>query len=447
MASIAGVARGNEAELVQRILKKMNHRGQAWQEVLETPHTTLGINGIEIQEGAKQTLRQDGIAKDGIIPGRFAQAKSTVKGFQLKRDPIGAAPLYYGWTSEGIFCFASEVKGLLEATQDIYELPPGSSFDGIKLEKYYQVGIRPPLDDSPLHIAQELRSKLEAAVEQRIGKGDVGSWLSGGLDSSIMASLASQHVKKFHTFAAGIPDAPDLKYARIMADAIDATHHEVVIQPAELLEILPDVIYYLETFDALLVRSSLLNYLVAKAASDYVPIVFSGEGGDELFAGYEYLKGLDPSTIPGELTEIIGRLHNTALQRVDRCAAAHGLLPRVSFVDPEVVDFALKIPAEFKLRNDVEKWILRQAVSDLLPEEILNRTKAKFWEGGGVEDLLARYAERQVSDSDFARERMLSNGWVLNSKEELLYYRIFLDHFGELPELSWMGRTKGAPVS
>jgi asparagine synthase (glutamine-hydrolysing) len=123
------------------------------------------------------------------------------------------------------------------------------------------------------------------------------------------------------------------------------------------------------------------------------------------------------------------------------------MIPRVSFVDPEVVDFALQIPAEYKLRNNVEKWILRQAVSDLLPDEILNRTKAKFWEGGGVEDLLARYADTQVSDRDFENERTLPNGWTLNTKEELLYFRIFKEHFGELTELSWMGRTKGAPVT
>jgi len=447
MASIAGVSRGNQAELVGRMLEKMSHRGKAWQEILEKPNTTIGINGTEIQAQARQVFRRDGIAKDGFIPGRFAEAQLTSDSFHLKRDPIGAAPLYYGWTADGVFCFASEVKGLLEVTQDIHELPPGSTFDGRKLKAYYEVAVQAPLDESPPRIALKLRSKLEASVEQGIGNGDVGSWLSGGLDSSIMASLASQFVENLHTFAAGIADAPDLTYARIMADAIHATHHEVVIQPEDLIKVLPEVIFYLETFDALLIRSSLLNYLVAKAAADYVPAVFSGEGGDELFAGYEYLKALNPSMIQGELTDIIRRLHNTALQRVDRCASAHGIIPRVSFVDPEVVDFALKIPTEYKLRYDVEKWILRQAVSDLLPEAILNRTKAKFWEGGGVEDHLARYAETQVSDHDFEQERRLPNGWVLNTKEELLYYRYFKDHFGELPELSWMGRTKGAPVS
>jgi asparagine synthase (glutamine-hydrolysing) len=92
-----------------------------------------------------------------------------------------------------------------------------------------------------------------------------------------------------------------------------------------------------------------------------------------------------------------------------------------------------------------EKWILRQALADALPEEVLWRRKAKFWQGAGVGDLLAQYAEEQISGDDFRRERSLPNGWLLNTKEELMYYRIFRQHFGELSNLAWMGRTKGAP--
>ena len=92
----------------------------------------------------------------------------------------------------------------------------------------------------------------------------------------------------------------------------------------------------------------------------------------------------------------------------------------------------------------VEKWILRRALIDALPANVLWRRKAKFWQGAGVEDLLAQYAEEQITDGDFQRERTLLNGWTLNSKE-LMVYRIFKEHFGELRDLSWMGRTKGAP--
>jgi asparagine synthase (glutamine-hydrolysing) len=176
--------------------------------------------------------------------------------------------------------------------------------------------------------------------------------------------------------------------------------------------------------------------------------LFSGEGADELFAGYAYLQQLEPGTLSSELVDITGWLHNTALQRVDRSASAYGLIAHVPFLDPEVVEYALRIPAQLKLRRNgavVEKWILRRASVDILPDQVLWRRKAKFWQGAGVGDLLAQYAEEQISEGECGRERILPNDWQLNSKEELLYYRIFRQHFGQLENLAWIGWTKGAP--
>lgn len=447
MTAIAGVNSPDKINLVEQMLEKMNHRGSAWSGFYQEHDCVVGMNGIDIQEKSLDVLKQKGVAQDGTTGGRSARMESTETGFILKRDRVGVAPLYYGWTNEHELCFASEVKGLLAATTDVHELPPGYVFTGGKLEPYYHLKVQEPLNDPPEIIAKELRCRLERTVLKCLDYGKAGSWLSGGLDSSAIAAIAARYVKRLETFAAGLPGAPDLIFARQMADHIHSHHHEVIVQPDEIFKVLPDVIYSLESFDALLVRSSIFNYLVAKQTSKFVPTVFSGEGSDELFAGYAYLKKLAPESLSSELVDITSRLHNTALQRVDRCASAHGTIPHVCFLDPDVVEYALRIPVKYKLHNGVEKWILRQAVADLLPLDVLYRPKAKFWQGVGVEELLTRYADEQVSTADFQRERNLNNGWRLNTKEELLYYRIFKQHFGMVENLSWMGRTKTAPVA
>jgi asparagine synthase (glutamine-hydrolysing) len=144
------------------------------------------------------------------------------------------------------------------------------------------------------------------------------------------------------------------------------------------------------------------------------------------------------------LIEITKELHNTALQRVDRCASAHGLIAHVSYLDPDVLDYALRIPARYKIMQGAGKWILRQAASGKLPDTIRNRQKDRAWQGTGLGELLANYADQHISMVDFYHEKNLPNGWVLNSKEELMYYRIFREHFGEFKNLSWMGRTKNS---
>jgi len=443
MPGIAGIAGVGKREIVTRMLDRMAHRGRAGQDVAELDGVTLGSVWPECLPSP--VCRELLLVRDGAGEGRFAEARATNGGITLSRDPVGAAPLYYGRGPDGELCFASEVKGLLEATRDVNEVPPGCTCDGTQTRRYFEWRPPAPLSGPPAEIADGLRSRLAEAVHRCIRQDTVGAWLSGGLDSSAMAALARPHVRKLYTVSGGVADAPDLAFAREVAGFIGSEHDEVVVTLPEMLAVLPAVIYHLESFDALLVRSSVMNYLVARRMAERVGEAFSGEGGDELFAGYEYLKGLDPRDLAGELVDITGRLHNTALQRVDRCAAAHGLVVSVPFVNPEVVDYGLQVPVELKIRNGVEKWILRRAMEGLLPPPVLNRPKAKFWQGAGVGELLAQHADEIVSDDDFSHEHKLDNGWELGSKEELMYYRLFRECYGRAYSFSWMGRTKPTP--
>lgn len=443
MAGIAGIAGSGKETQVRKMVDRIAHRGSAGREILAVGGSTLGALWPRAQSRSQIVWRQEGTVRDAGGDGSMARAQAAGGQVVLTRGPFGVKPLYYGLADDKTLCFASEVKAVLEVTRDVHELPPGCCYDGHQMAVYSRVEKKPTTNKEPKHIAQELRLRLEVAVERHIAGDETGSWLSGGLDSSVMAALARQYVGRLHTFCIGTPGATDLQYARHVADFIQAHHHERVVHFDEMLAVLPEVIYHLESFDALLVRSSITNYLVGKLASDYVPAVFSGEGGDELFAGYEYLKSLDQSLLPDELVDLIRRLHNTALQRVDRCAAAHGIVAHIGFLDRDVVDYALRIPVDLKLQGGVEKLILRQAATGLLPDEVLHRTKAKFWEGAGVGELLAQYADERISDAEFEHGRKLRDGQVINSKEELMYYWIFCEHFGEFDDLSWMGRTKG----
>jgi asparagine synthase (glutamine-hydrolysing) len=461
MAGIAGIKCDGKQELVTQMLERITHRGKAGSKVVESHGATLGAVWPEAQTAPASATLQRQAAWDGdspLVPDPaalertwqpFALAAATPDGLSLARDPLGVKPLYYGRTDDGSLCFASEVKALMNVAREIQEFPPGAWYDDREgIQTFSEIESPDVSQHSPDQIASELRLRLEQAVCKRVDDEVMGCWLSGGLDSSAMAALARPHVRELHTFSAGLPNAPDLKFAHKMAEFLHAEHHEVCVTLNEILAALPKVIYHLESFDALLVRSSVTNYLAAQRAAEYVGAVFSGEGADELFAGYAYLETIEPDRLSDELMDITHRLHNTALQRVDRSASAHGLVAHVPFLDPDVVEHASHIPASLKLKEEgemIEKWILRRALTDALPEDVLWRRKAKFWQGAGVGDLLAQYAEERITDADFRRERTLPNGWTLDTREELMYYRIFKEQFGELKDLSWMGRTKGAP--
>jgi asparagine synthase (glutamine-hydrolysing) len=436
MAAIAGIFSQNCDADVSKMLELIKYRGRGDIYIENVPGATLGC----VSNG-KKTAAGPGRVEDRINDYQYATAGAIGRKSFMERDPLGIVPLYYGRRSDGSICFASEVKGLAAITSDINEFPAGCHFSAGTFERYFELRQKPVLNEVSEVLAAELCRRLEAAVQSQIHSDEAACFLSGGLDSSLLAALVRRHVKKLRTFAAGMPDAPDLAYARMVADFIGSEHHEIIVGQEDILQALPEIIAHLESFDAPLVRSSVMHYAAAKHISRYAQETFSGEGADELFAGYAYLKDLSRDRLAGELIAITKVLSRTALQRVDRCGRAFGLDTHICFLDPAVIDLALQIPVELKLRDGVEKWILREAAVDLLPRPILERGKVKFWEGAGVQDILARHAASAITDTQFLQEKTLPNGWELTGKEELLYYRLFRERLGDLKNLDWMGRT------
>jgi asparagine synthase (glutamine-hydrolysing) len=442
MAGIVGICGFGKKEIVEKMLKVISHRGREGKVITVTNNLTIGFIWHLSESNIVNNLVDEMVFLDSGDHIRKVEAKDQSGKLILSRDELGVAPLYYGYDNDGNFCFASEVKALKIATSDINLLLPGQIIDEGHISSQFHLKEMPKFKGNIDDLLKEIREKLGITVSACIKSESAGAWLSGGLDSSIISFNVNVHVHKLHTFVSGTMGAPDIEYAREMASFLKSEHHELIVNINDILASLPEVIYYLESFDYLLVRSSVLNYLTAKMASDYVSEIFSGEVGDELFAGYHYLKSLPLHMLDNELLDIIGRLHNTALQRVDRCSQAHGLIAHVPFADREIVNLALSIPSEYKIKDGVEKWILREAFKGMIPDKIINRTKAKFWEGGGIGNLIADYASKNISDHDFQKERILPNGWSLNSKEEFMYYQLFRDTFGKIENLEWMGRSK-----
>ena len=489
MSGIVGIFSTNSHSSIEEMLTKIQHRGSVVSESWEGSSAILGarylsvlqeepgpiatpsgnraivwdgklfnndalrqkltLHKMETNSDAETVLHlfeENGPGFASELEGHFALAIVDEGRLLLARDRLGICPLYYGFSDGGLY-FASEIKAINDFVEQAHEFPPGHFLLSERGLFPYQPYMPEPVRiDGAQEIAERLGDLLDQAVEACLPEDvEAGVWLSGGVDSSVLAALARRKTSSLHSFSAGVEGAPDLEYAQQVADHIGSKHYERIYTMEDVLTVLEKVIYNLESFDAPLVRSAIGNYLVAELASDHVPFVLSGEGGDELFAGYAYQKQCSSEV---ELTlsvqEAIGSLHNTALQRVDRSAAVHSTKAGVPFLDPRVVRYALAIPSRWKIRGpqDVEKWPLREALSDALPGEIIWRGKAKFWQGAGAADLLDDYASREISDEVFQSEAKLGNGFHLHSKEELLYYRLFKTHFGDRVPIREVGRTQ-----
>ena len=395
-------------------------------------------------EAILHVFEDAGMAAVRALDGMFAFAIAGDGDLFMARDPIGIKPLYYGSrrTHDEAFYFASELKALVGWAEEVHEFPPGTCYHSESgFTTYYTVPALQPRD-VPLELRLEiLRATLEEAVGKRL-MSDVplGAFLSGGLDSSIIAALMRRQVDELHTFSVGIEGSRDLEAARVVARHLDTAHHEYVYTAAEVVEKLPEIIYHLESFDQDLVRSAIPCYFCSRLAAEHVKVIMTGEGADELFAGYGYYRDLDDAdSLHRELHRSVTSLHNINLQRVDRLTMAHGLEGRVPFLDLVMIEVAQTIPPELKLYRDesgrrVEKWILRRACEDLLPPEILWRDKEQFDEGSGTLELLQEVLQGAAADIDPQGYAAQYPEDELRSTEECFYHRLLCQVF-ERPHL------------
>ena len=371
----------------------------------------------------------------------------------IARDHMGIIPLYMGWDINGTFYVASELKALEGICSKIELFPPGHywlSSDPAPV-KWYDREWRDfdNVKDNPTSI-EELHDALSDAVHRQL-MSDVpyGVLLSGGLDSSVTSALAKKFASKriesddtqsawwpqLHSFSVGLEGSPDLEAARKVSKHIGSIHHEVKFTIQEGLDAIRDVVYHLETYDITTIRASTPMFLMARTIKSLgIKMVLSGEGADELFGGYLYFhKAPSAEEFHKETVRKLDKLHQYDCLRANKSLAAWGIEGRVPFLDKEFIDVAMRINPKDKLINSerMEKWVVRKAFEDYLPESVAWRQKEQFSDGVGYNwiDTLKEVVEAAVTDEQMENAHFRYPLQTPQNKEEFHYRTIFEEHY------------------
>jgi asparagine synthase (glutamine-hydrolysing) len=490
---LAIIGKGKDEKIVRELSKRMSHRGADESDLCITSnghflsHERLSIvdlmSGKQPMSGTKtayvvhngeiynhQELR-DGMLKHHVfksnsdsevivhlyeefgydfcdkIDGDFAFVVIDGDDYIAARDPLGVKPLYYGLDERGRMYFASEMKAIADQCKTLSTFPPGHYYTAnTGFVKYY----RPDYEDylnatNDLDLAA-IRTGLTKAVSKRL-MADVplGTFLSGGLDSSLITAIASRLVKdqgkKLHTFSIGLnADAPDMIAARKAASFIGTEHHEVFFTVEEGIEVLEQLIWNIETYDIISVRASVPMYFLSKVIKDLgIKVVLSGEGADEIFGGYLYFRNAPSAEeFQKETIERVQKLFTADLLRADKSTMATGVETRIPFLDKDFLEEVMRINPEEKqpkTYNNKEKHILRQAFdtkeNPYLPDAILWRQKEQFSDGVGYDwiDQLKAYCASKVTDEQLAGAAAEFPYNSPTTKEAYLYRAIFHKHY------------------
>ncbi len=427
----------NHREIRKRFEGQYTFRTQSDCEVILALYQEKGIDFIDEMNG---------------IFG-FALYDSEKDEYFIARDQMGIIPLYMGWDTNGTFYVASELKALEGTCTKIELFPPGHYLHSRtgELVRWYQRDWMEydAVKENDTSI-DELREALEAAVHRQL-MSDVpyGVLLSGGLDSSVTSAIAKKYAQmriesddtkeawwpQLHSFSVGLEGSPDLAAAQKVADHIGTIHHEIKFTIQEGLDAIRDVIYNLETYDITTIRASTPMYLMARVIKSMgIKMVLSGEGADELFGGYLYFhKAPSAKDFHEETVRKLDKLHMYDCLRANKSLAAWGIEGRVPFLDKEFMDVAMRInPKDKMITHDrMEKWVVRKAFEEYLPESVAWRQKEQFSDGVGYSwiDTLKALVEEKISDEQMENAHFKFPIQTPTTKEEYYYRSIFESHF------------------
>lgn len=373
------------------------------------------------------------------INGDFALVYTDGKRVMAARDPYGVRPMFYTRYDEGSIAFASEAKALLWLNSEIHIFPPGHIYDSyVDTFVCYHSTYWSVNKYLTHNYHRAVRQTLEHAIHDRLEttERDIGFLLSGGLDSSLIASIAARKMGTIKTFSIGLKGSPDLLAARGVAEYLKSDHTEVTFTASEGISHINDVIHSLESYDTTTVRASTPMWLLCKYIKENSSCryIFSGEGSDEVLGGYLYFhKAPNVDAFACENMRRLRLIHQFDGLRADRCAGAHGLDLIVPFLDKEFVEVCMTMNQRLKI-DPVEKRVLREAFEGYLPDEALLRRKDGMSDAVGTDWVaqIKAYAEKDVSDDQFREiKAKCRHHNVPLTKEEALYRSTFWKMYGK----------------
>jgi len=405
---------------------------------------------------------------DGVFA--FVLHDNSNKVTYIARDPIGVRSLYYG-SSDNEFFLSSELKSIHELSNKVKPFPPGSIAellheDGIvtySFDKYYDYDYKlmPDLDES--EYMKNIKLLLEEGVNKRLmSDRPIGCLLSGGLDSSLITALVAKHFEKgkLNTFSVGLEGAPDLIYARKVAEHLGTNHHEVVLTEEQMLGCIDEDIKQIETYDTTTVRASTPMFLLSKYIKENtdITVVYSGEGSDEASGSYMYFHNApDEESFKNETFRLMRDLNRFDVLRCDKSTAGAGLEVRVPFLDKRFLHYYMSIPPKFKMAGGrIEKYLLRKSFDDgeLLPYDVLWRSKEGMSDGVSSKtkswyEIIGEKASSLYSDEDLENAKTKYTHNPPRSKESLYFREIFNKHYPERDGLIpyyWLPKWSGDTV-